>query len=56
MKIAVTVNGRRHEDDVPPRLLLVHYLRDVRGVTGPHVGCETSICGACTVLLYGRAV
>ena len=56
MKIAVTVNGRRHEDDVPPRLLLVHYLRDVRGLTGTHVGCETSICGACTVHLNGRAV
>ena len=56
VKIAVTVNGRRHEDDVPPRLLLVHYLRDVRGLTGTHVGCETSICGACTVHLNGRAV
>ncbi len=56
MKIAVTVNGKRYEDDVAPRLLLVHYLRDLLGLTGTHIGCETSICGACTVHLNGRAV
>ena len=56
MKIAVTVNGKRYEDEVAPRLLLVHYLRDVLGLTGTHIGCETSICGACTVHLNGRAV
>ena len=54
--ISLTVNGvaRRHE--VEPRVLLVHYLRDVLGLTGTHVGCETSICGACTVLLDGQSV
>ncbi len=56
MKIAVTVNGKRYEDEVAPRLLLVHYLRDLLGLTGTHIGCETSICGACTVHLSGRAV
>ncbi|OGG56884.1 MAG: carbon monoxide dehydrogenase [Candidatus Handelsmanbacteria bacterium RIFCSPLOWO2_12_FULL_64_10] len=56
MKIEVTINGERHSHDVEPRLLLVHYLRDVVGLTGTHVGCETSLCGACTVLLDGAAV
>src|SRR5258708_859038 len=56
MKIGVTVNGKRHERDVEPRLLLVHFLRDVLGLTGTHVGCETSLCGACTVSLDGAAV
>ena len=55
-KIALTINGHAHSDDVEPRLLLIHYLRDVAGLTGPHIGCETSICGACNVLLDGRAV
>ena len=55
-KVRVTVNGAPREHDVEPRLLLVHYLRDVLGLTGTHVGCETSICGACTVELDGRAV
>jgi carbon-monoxide dehydrogenase small subunit len=54
--IAVTVNGVRREDAVEPRLLLVHYLREVVGLTGTHVGCDTSQCGACTVLVDGRAV
>jgi carbon-monoxide dehydrogenase small subunit len=54
--IAVTVNGVRREDAVEPRLLLVHYLREVAGLTGTHVGCDTSQCGACTVLVDGRAV
>ena len=53
--IAVTVNGFAHQDDVEPRLLLVHYIRDVLGLTGTHVGCETSICGACTVILDGQS-
>ena len=56
MKIRVNVNGTWREDDVEPRLLLVHYLREVAGLTGTHIGCETSICGACTVLLSGEAV
>jgi aerobic carbon-monoxide dehydrogenase small subunit len=55
-KITLTINGLAHSDEVEPRLLLIHYLRDVAGLTGPHVGCETSICGACTVMLDGRAV
>jgi len=55
-KINVTVNGVAHQNEVEPRLLLVHYLRDVAGLTGTHVGCETSMCGACTVMLDGQAV
>jgi len=55
-KVALTVNGSRREDEVEPRLLLVHYLRDVAGLTGTHIGCDTSQCGACTVLLDGKAV
>jgi carbon-monoxide dehydrogenase small subunit len=54
--IGINVNGVDHSSEVEPRLLLVHYLRDVLGLTGTHVGCETSICGACTVLLDGQAV
>lgn len=56
MRISVTVNGRRYSHEVEPRLLLVHYLRDVLGLTGTHIGCETGLCGACTVLLNGQAV
>lgn len=55
-KIGITVNGTRYQHEVEPRLLLVHYLRDVLGLTGTHIGCETSICGACTVMLNGVAV
>jgi carbon-monoxide dehydrogenase small subunit len=55
-EIEVSVNGKPYRNAVDPRLLLVHYLRDVLGLTGTHVGCETSICGACTVLLDGKAV
>ncbi|HUB33947.1 MAG TPA: (2Fe-2S)-binding protein [Bryobacteraceae bacterium] len=55
-KISLTLNGRQQTDEVEPRLLLIHYLRDVAGLTGPHIGCETSICGACTVLLDGKAI
>ena len=56
MKISLSINGTPHEADVEPRLLLVHFIRDLAGLTGTHVGCETSICGACTVLLDGKAV
>ncbi|MDR0358075.1 MAG: (2Fe-2S)-binding protein, partial [bacterium] len=55
-KVRVTINGVQREDEVEPRLLLVHYLRDVVGLTGTHVGCDTSQCGACTVHLDGNAV
>src|SRR5436190_15086106 len=54
--ISINVNGVDHASDVEPRLLVVHYLRDLLGLTGTHVGCETSICGACTVLLDGQSV
>ena len=54
--ISINVNGVDHRDEVEPRLLLVHYLRDVLNLTGTHVGCETSLCGACTILLDGQAV
>ncbi len=54
--VNIMVNGERHTDEVEPRLLLVHYLRDVLSLTGTHVGCETSLCGACTVILNGQAV
>ena len=54
--ISVTINGVKRDAKVEPRLLLVHFLRDSLGLTGTHIGCETSICGACTVLLNGRAV
>lgn len=54
--ITITVNGIEHSDQVEPRLLLVHYLREKLGLTGAHVGCDTSQCGACTVLLDGLAV
>ena len=55
-KVSVTVNGVAHQSEVEPRMLLVHYLRDVAGLTGTHIGCETSLCGACTVMLDGQAV
>jgi carbon-monoxide dehydrogenase small subunit len=55
-KISVTVNGTSYSHEVEGRLLLVHYLRDVLGLTGTHVGCDTSSCGACTIHLDGKAV
>jgi len=55
-KISVTVNGATQQSEIEPRLLLVHYLRDVLGLTGTHIGCETSLCGACTVMVDGQAV
>jgi len=56
MRLSLTINGEPREDDVDPRTLLVHYIRDVAGLTGTHVGCETSLCGACTIHLNGQAV
>src|SRR5580765_8059200 len=55
-RIAVTVNGQRHEEDVEPRQLLVYFLREQLGLTGTNVGCDTSSCGACTVLVDGESV
>jgi aerobic carbon-monoxide dehydrogenase small subunit len=52
-KVSMTIDGVRYDDDVEPRLLLVHYLREVAGRTGTPIGCDTSNCGACTVLLNG---
>jgi carbon-monoxide dehydrogenase small subunit len=54
--ISLTINGKPYSHPVEPRLLLIHYLRDVVGLTGPHIGCETSVCGACTVMVDGKAV
>ena len=54
--VKVTVNGARYAHEVEPRLLLVHFLRDVLDLTGTHIGCDTSQCGACTVLVDGLAV
>ena len=54
--IAVTVNGEEHSLEVEPRLLLVHLLREKLGLTGTHVGCDTTSCGACTVLLDGTPI
>jgi carbon-monoxide dehydrogenase small subunit len=56
MKVSIEVNGMRAEHDVEPRLLLAHYVRDVLGLTGTNVGCDTSSCGACTVHLDGESV
>ncbi len=54
--VRVNINGQQREADVEPRLLLVHFIRDALGLTGTHVGCDTSNCGACTVLLDGKSV
>jgi aerobic carbon-monoxide dehydrogenase small subunit len=56
MLVQVTINGEKYQADVEPRLLLVHLIRDVFRLTGTHIGCDTTHCGACTVLLDGRAV
>lgn len=56
MKLTTIVNGQTHESDVEPRLLLVQYLREHLRLTGTHIGCETSLCGACTVLVNGKSV
>jgi aerobic carbon-monoxide dehydrogenase small subunit len=55
-RVAITVNGVRHEHEVEPRQLLVYFLREQLGLTGTNVGCDTTTCGACTVLLDGRSV
>jgi len=55
LSVTVSVNGRAHQHEVEPRLLLVHFLRDVIGLTGTKIGCDTSQCGACTVLIDGVA-
>jgi len=56
MDIAVTVNGRKYQESVEPRLLLSDFLRETLGLTGTHVGCEHGICGACTILINGDSV
>ena len=56
MHVSVTVNGTTQEHDVEPRLLLVHYIRETLGLKGTNIGCDTSSCGACTVLLDGESV
>jgi carbon-monoxide dehydrogenase small subunit len=56
MRVQLTINGTKHEADVEPRLLLVHLIREVLRLTGTHIGCDTTHCGACTVLLDGRPV
>jgi aerobic carbon-monoxide dehydrogenase small subunit len=56
MDVKISINGKLYEKDVEPRLLLAHFIRDVAGLTGTHIGCETSICGSCTVLSNGLAV
>jgi aerobic carbon-monoxide dehydrogenase small subunit len=56
MEITVTINGTERTADVEPRLLLVHFIRDVAALTGTHIGCDTTSCGACTVLLDGTPI
>ena len=55
-KISVNVNGKQHEAEVEPRQLLVYFLREALGLTGTNVGCDTTTCGACTILLDGKTV
>ncbi len=56
LEVSITVNGTAHRSQVEPRTLLVHHLRENLGLTGTHVGCDTGYCGACTVIVDGRAV
>jgi carbon-monoxide dehydrogenase small subunit len=56
MRVAIRVNGTLYERDVEPRMLLVHFLREELGLTGTNIGCDTSQCGACTVLMDGRSL
>ena len=56
MQVSITVNGQAHQSDVEPRLLLVQYVRETLGLTGTNVGCDTTSCGACTLLLNGESV
>jgi carbon-monoxide dehydrogenase small subunit len=55
-KVHITINGQVHEAKVEPRLLLVHFIREVANLTGTHIGCDTTSCGACTVLINGTPV
>ena len=55
-RVSVTINGTSYEREVEPRLLLVHFLRETLGLTGTHIGCDTSQCGACTIVVNGEAV
>ena len=55
-KVTITINGTPHIHEVEPRLLLVHFIRELAGLTGTHVGCDTSQCGACTIHMNGEAV
>lgn len=55
-EITVEVNGKKYTRDVEPRTLLVHFIRDILGLTGTNIGCETSLCGACTVIVDGQSV
>lgn len=56
MKITVTVNGEQYTQDVEPRMLLVHFIRENLNLTGTHIGCDTTSCGACTILMDGKSV
>jgi carbon-monoxide dehydrogenase small subunit len=56
LPVSITINGETHTADVEPRLLLVHFLREVCGLTGTHIGCDTTSCGACTVLFDGKPI
>ena len=56
LPVKMTINGQSYSHEVEPRLLLVHYIRETVGLTGTHVGCDTSQCGACTILMNGNAV
>ncbi len=56
LPVKTTINGQTHSHEVEPRLLLVHYIRETVGLTGTHVGCDTSQCGACVILMDGQAV
>jgi aerobic carbon-monoxide dehydrogenase small subunit len=56
MNVKITINGKQYEDDVEPRFLLVHYIREKAKQNGTHVGCDTASCGACTVLLNGEPI
>jgi carbon-monoxide dehydrogenase small subunit len=56
LPVKLTINGTTHSHEVEPRMLLVHYIRENVGLTGTHVGCDTSQCGACTIIMNGQAV
>jgi len=56
MLVRLSINGEKHQADVEPRLLLVHMIREVLRLTGTHIGCDTTHCGACTILMEGRPV